>query len=73
MRTEPSAAMASDKSSKEDAHYQYHSKGTEQCSKCTMFVAPERCTAVEGRIVPNGWCKFFKLARTHSRYGDANG
>lgn len=46
--------------SKEFAEYQDHPDGDEQCSKCTMFRAPDRCTLVKGMILARGWCEHFE-------------
>jgi broad specificity phosphatase PhoE len=39
--------------------YQNHPCGDEQCSGCSMFVAPAGCTLVDPPISPNGWCMEF--------------
>ena len=46
--------------SQAEAAYQNKPKGSERCDRCTMFVTPDGCTAVEGRIAPEGWCRIFK-------------
>lgn len=43
--------------SKEYAEYQTMPNGEEKCANCTMFRPPERCTYVDGKISPEGWCK----------------
>jgi len=48
------------KSSKEEAEYQGHPNGAARCADCSMFVRPSGCTAVEGRISPNGWCIYYE-------------
>lgn len=48
------------KSTKATARYQDTPRGVEHCSGCTMFRAPESCTAVVGTISPDGWCKFYE-------------
>ena len=45
--------------SKAYAEYQTEPKGSEQCDKCTMFRPPSKCTYVDGKISPQGWCKQF--------------
>lgn len=44
-----------------EARYQGSPKGTQQCSRCSMYVRsePPSCTDVEGPIVPYGWCRIF--------------
>lgn len=48
------------KSSKAEAKYQGHPKGNQCCEHCTMWLAPSGCTAVEGRVSKEGWCKFYE-------------
>lgn len=48
------------KSTKAETSYQDRPKGEERCDGCTMFVAPGSCTAVEGKIVPQGWCDLYE-------------
>lgn len=48
------------KASKEDAHYQSFPRGIQCCARCTMFRPPHDCTAVEGDVSRDGWCKFFE-------------
>lgn len=53
------------KVTKTRALYQYHPKGNDKCSTCTMFRKSisirgfDSCTKVEGVINPSGWCKFY--------------
>lgn len=51
------------KVSKEAAEYRPYRKGSELCTRCTMFRLVNSCTTVEGEISPFGWCKFFKLKK----------
>jgi hypothetical protein len=62
----PSAAAGSappggsGKVSQADAQYQTTPKTDQKCSKCMHFNADSSsCKLVEGRISPEGWCKFF--------------
>lgn len=48
------------KASKEEAGYVADSP-TRQCHTCTMFRAPEACTAVKGKISPAGHCNYYKM------------
>ena len=41
------------------AHYQYHPHGRQRCGVCKHFRPPSSCEIVAGKIVPNGWCRFF--------------
>lgn len=53
-------AAAADKMTQKQAAYQEAPKGNQQCDKCKLFQAPNACSAVEGKISPNGWCKLFQ-------------
>ena len=48
------------KASKAEAAYQDRGNGHKRCARCEMFRAPDQCTAVEGRISPQGWCRFYE-------------
>lgn len=48
------------KASKEEVNYQNKPKNGQRCSSCTMWKAPNKCTAVAGMISPNGWCSWFE-------------
>lgn len=47
------------KGTKEQAGYQPIPKNGQKCINCTMWRDPDRCTAVAGKIDPNGWCKWY--------------
>jgi hypothetical protein len=49
-----------EKAAKSTADYHEHAKGQNKCNGCTMYRAPNKCTAVEGYISPKGVCKWFK-------------
>jgi hypothetical protein len=51
------------KYSKAKAGYVAHPVDGEVCKHCTMWREPNRCTAVNGYIDPEGWCKWYK--RSH--------
>jgi len=51
------------KKTKTEVSYQNFPKALQRCEKCTMFVSPSGCTAVQGSILPHGWCRLFKLRR----------
>jgi len=51
------------KSSKVEAEYVDNAHGKQLCRDCTMFRAPNGCTAVAGTISPAGHCKFFKAKK----------
>ena len=54
----------SGKVSKALAKYRDMPNGSQQCSKCNNFTAPNTCKVVEGSVSPSGWCTLFaaKLA-----------
>ena len=52
--------MAERKASTEAAEYQPMPKDGKRCGMCAMFQTPNQCTAVEGRISPQGHCKLYK-------------
>lgn len=47
------------KGTKAEAGYQDSPKNGQKCVNCTMWRDPNKCTAVEGKIDPNGWCKWY--------------
>ena len=53
------------KAPKADVNYQDHPKNGQQCSGCQFFVPPKegetfgKCTQVEGKIAPDGWCQAY--------------
>ncbi len=57
MQSEPADAQS--KTPKKVAKYQDHPKGSQQCSSCRFFKAPNSCQLVAGKISPNGWCSFY--------------
>lgn len=46
---------------KSEAHYQTFARQNEHCSLCSMFQAPDSCSAVTGLISPHGWCRYFEV------------
>lgn len=57
----PRASAASRKLTREAAHYQSTPKGIQSCSICALFVAPDRCKSVTGKISAQGWCSLFDM------------
>jgi len=51
------------KYSKAKAEYVAHPVKGQMCKHCTMWREPNKCTAVNGYINENGWCKWYK--RSH--------
>lgn len=41
---------------KAEVDYVDYPINNQKCSECTMFRCPNKCTAVEGDISPEGWC-----------------
>ncbi len=60
MKTFKEFLSEEEKSAKSTAGYINEPKGNEKCSNCTMWVEPNACTAVKGKICPDGWCKIHK-------------
>jgi hypothetical protein len=56
------AAKIRRKVSKAQARYQDHPMDVRACAACTLFVAPDACKAVRGKVSPDGWCNLFDLA-----------
>ena len=44
----------------ETAKYQDTPKDGQQCSGCTLFVAPHSCQVVEDPVAASGWCQLFQ-------------
>jgi High potential iron-sulfur protein len=55
LRTRQAAA----KMSQPSVGYQDSPKGDQKCSNCSLFQEPDGCTLVDGKISPEGWCKFW--------------
>lgn len=55
----PSLAKAQSKMSQQAAKYQDTPKAGHSCDKCTLFVSPDACKMVDGKISPQGWCLLF--------------
>lgn len=53
------------KHSKAEAGYVAHIVKGQRCINCTMWRSPNKCSAVLGKISPDGWCKWFK--RSHRK------
>ena len=52
------ASPAQAKMAQMDAGYQQMPKGDQSCSNCSLFVAPDSCSLVDGPINPQGWCRY---------------
>ena len=52
--------FAQTKLTHEAAKYQDSPKDGQQCSACTLFVAPHSCQVVEDPIAASGWCELFQ-------------
>jgi hypothetical protein len=53
-------ASVQTKASQSEAAYQDQPKGDQRCDGCTKFEPPTGCKVVEGRISPQGWCKYYE-------------
>jgi hypothetical protein len=60
--TDAADGKARRKVSKQLAEYQDAPKDVRMCATCSLFLAPQSCEVVVGRVNPNGWCKFYALA-----------
>ncbi len=48
------------KTTKIEAYYQATPNNGNKCEMCVYFLSKtNECKIVEGKIDPNGWCKFF--------------
>ena len=54
-----SAAYAA-KASPLSVGYRASPKGDQNCANCSLFISPNACKSVSGKISPNGWCKIWK-------------
>ena len=55
-------AQASEKMTRQQAHYQDTPKDIYSCEVCSLFEAPKSCKVVEGEVSKDGWCKAFAMA-----------
>jgi len=51
------------RASKSEARYEPKASHADHCAICAHFHPPDECSRVEGKISPQGWCKYFKQAR----------
>ncbi len=50
------------RSTKDEADYCGHAVDGHTCRTCLMFRPPRSCTAVEGKISPDGYCDYWEDA-----------
>ncbi len=50
------ATGAQAKMAQKAVRYQDTPKDGKQCSGCNLFIAPDACKTVDGKIAPTGWC-----------------
>ena len=60
----PFVAMAATKAlaaklSQKSVGYQGSPRGSQNCSSCKLFQAPNECAEVQGPISPHGWCHIY--------------
>ncbi len=53
-------ANSAEKVSKEEANYRGQPNGEQMCAGCGHYRAPDGCEKVEGKISPQGWCKYWE-------------
>ena len=51
------------KHSKQEAGYVAHTVKGQRCDQCTMWRAPDKCSAVAGDIKPEAWCEWWKQSQ----------
>lgn len=56
------SVLAQSQVSKEQAKYQGSPRDGKKCAGCKHFKAPDSCRLVEGKISPDGWCRFWVAA-----------
>jgi hypothetical protein len=60
------------KVSQSSVKYQHYPHQHRRCSQCTMFLAPDACTLVQGPISKHGYCiKFKAMDKSTEWYGKA--
>lgn len=67
MKTFQEFLFEEEKASKAVAKYQNEPKGSEKCSNCNMWIEPNGCTSVKGKISPDGWCKWYSRDRKNQK------
>lgn len=50
------------KLSQGDVAYQAFPKGRQRCDNCRVWVPPDACNSVQGKIAPQGWCNIWRKA-----------
>ena len=55
----PHFASAQTKMAQKAAQYRDTPNGEKTCEKCVLFIAPDGCKMVEGKINPQGWCMLY--------------
>jgi hypothetical protein len=43
-----------------DVAYQGRPKGLQRCDNCRVFIAPDACSSVQGKVSPAGWCNIWR-------------
>jgi hypothetical protein len=51
-----------DKLPQKSAGYQPTPKGDRECSNCKLFIAPDECQKVAGKVSPHGYCLLYQKA-----------
>jgi hypothetical protein len=50
------------KLSQGDVAYRAFPKGRQRCDNCRVWVPPDSCNSVQGKIAPQGWCNIWRKA-----------
>lgn len=53
------AALAA-KASPSSVGYRGSPSGDQNCANCSLFISPNACVSVSGKISANGWCRIWK-------------
>jgi hypothetical protein len=59
MLTSSVRSAAAQKLSQAQAEYQPTPKDIRSCGSCSLFLAPDQCKVVQGKISKLGWCKLY--------------
>jgi hypothetical protein len=45
--------------SQQEAGYRPTPNGIQSCGTCTLFIRPDGCRTVEGKVERTGWCRLY--------------
>lgn len=49
------------KATKDAVRYQDQPKGIQSCAICSLFLKPDSCKVMEGKVSEDGWCALFDM------------